>query len=150
MGVMLGITYFVPLLVWCFSAFFDFAFIYFTFYTRCLGVVLGGISVWYFYQIHRTLGNNWSPFLEIRESHELITTGVFRYIRHPMYASLLIGAVSSLFLTANMLVFAVIAMGVGCFIFTRLHDEELLMEKQFGEAYKNYKKNSKRLLPFIW
>jgi protein-S-isoprenylcysteine O-methyltransferase Ste14 len=46
------------------------------------------IGLWLFYRSHADLGTNWSITLEIREQHRLITQGVYRRIRHPMYSAL--------------------------------------------------------------
>ena len=52
-----------------------------------LGVVLMLFALLIFWRAHVDLGLNWSPTLEIRTEHKLITNGIFGYIRHPMYAS---------------------------------------------------------------
>jgi len=51
-----------------------------------LGVVIGVAGLFVFGRAHVDLGFNWSPTLEIREKHELITRGIYGVIRHPMYA----------------------------------------------------------------
>ena len=45
-------------------------------------------SLWLFWRSHADLGQNWSVSLELREGHEVVTHGVYRSIRHPMYASI--------------------------------------------------------------
>ena len=52
-----------------------------------IGTVLLGAAIWLFWRSHRDLGKNWSPSLEISAQQTLITHGVYRTIRHPMYAS---------------------------------------------------------------
>jgi protein-S-isoprenylcysteine O-methyltransferase Ste14 len=52
-----------------------------------VGVVLLAGALFVFWRAHADLGLNWSPSLEIREKHELITRGIYGVIRHPMYAS---------------------------------------------------------------
>src|SRR5262249_44720405 len=49
------------------------------------GAVTFALSLWLFYRTHKELGRNWSVTLEIRERHTLVTSGVYRYVRHPMY-----------------------------------------------------------------
>ena len=46
------------------------------------------LGLWLFFRSHADLGTNWSVTLEVREGHRLITQGVYRRIRHPMYAAL--------------------------------------------------------------
>ena len=50
-----------------------------------IGTVLLGAAIWLFWRSHRDLGKNWSPSLEISAQQTLITHGVYRTIRHPMF-----------------------------------------------------------------
>jgi protein-S-isoprenylcysteine O-methyltransferase Ste14 len=47
-----------------------------------LGATFMTLAVWLFWRSHADLGRNWSPSLELREGHELVTEGVYRYVRH--------------------------------------------------------------------
>src|SRR5688572_22022480 len=51
-----------------------------------LGIIPALGSLWLFWRTHRELGRNWSVSLEVRDKHELVTGGVYRYVRHPMYS----------------------------------------------------------------
>ena len=53
-----------------------------------VGTALIVAAVWLFWRSHADLGRNWSPSLQLREGHTLVTGGVYRSIRHPMYASM--------------------------------------------------------------
>src|SRR5262245_21868566 len=55
--------------------------------TGALCLVLG---LWLFHRLHADLGTNWSITLEVREKHQLVTHGVYRWVRHPMYLALLV------------------------------------------------------------
>ena len=66
-----------------------------------LGVVLMGLALLVFWRSHKDLGLNWSPTLEIRTEHKLITSGIFGYIRHPMYASQWIWVIAQPLLLQN-------------------------------------------------
>src|SRR5689334_17746109 len=52
------------------------------------GVACLAIGLWLFFRSHADLGTNWSVTLELRQQHRLITQGVYRTIRHPMYTAL--------------------------------------------------------------
>ena len=52
-----------------------------------LGAAMFAASLWLFYRVHRELGRNWSDSLEVREQHKLVTDGLYRYVRHPMYTA---------------------------------------------------------------
>jgi protein-S-isoprenylcysteine O-methyltransferase Ste14 len=51
------------------------------------GAVIFAFSLGLFYHTHKELGRNWSVTLEIRERHALVTSGVYRRVRHPMYSA---------------------------------------------------------------
>jgi protein-S-isoprenylcysteine O-methyltransferase Ste14 len=60
-------------------------------------------SLWLFRRSHADPGQNWSVGLEIREGHQLVTKGVYRHIRHPMYASIWLWAFAQEMLLQNWL-----------------------------------------------
>ena len=104
-------------------------------------------SLWLFWRSHVDLGQNWSVSLELREQHELVTQGIYRRIRHPMYASIWLWALAQGLMLPNWLagwgaVPAFLAMYV-----SRLPREEGMMEEKFGEAYREYAKRTGRVLP---
>ena len=110
-----------------------------------VGLIAGAIFV--FWRAHADLGLNWSPTLEIREKHELITRGVYGLIRHPMYASQWLWVIAQPLLLhnwvagfSNLLVFIP-------FYFLRVKAEEKLMLEQFGDGYRSYMKKVGGVLP---
>ena len=103
-----------------------------------LGVVLIVGAVIVFWRAHADLGLNWSPTLEIREKHELITRGIYSVIRHPMYASQWLWAVAQLLLLQNWIAgFSSLVVFIP-FYFLRVKAEEQLMLEQFGDQYRSY------------
>ena len=66
-----------------------------------LGTATFAMALIGFYRTHRDLGRFWSVTLEIRQTHELITTGVYRHVRHPMYAAFLLWAIAQALLLPN-------------------------------------------------
>ncbi|MHC1755104.1 MAG: protein-S-isoprenylcysteine O-methyltransferase [Methanosarcina sp.] len=96
---------------------------------------------------HRALGRNWSPILEIRRGHTLVTGGPYRFIRHPMYAAIfLIGTGVSL-LAANWVVSLSYMLPVIFMYLIRVSDEEEMMRGQFGDEYRDYMRKTGRLVP---
>jgi protein-S-isoprenylcysteine O-methyltransferase Ste14 len=95
------------------------------------------------------LGGNWSKNVVIKKDHELITSGLYKYVRHPIYLGLLM-----LFLGTA------IAIGnLGCILgfvllffsfYIKLKEEENLMIEQFKEKYLDYMKRTKALIPFLF
>jgi Putative protein-S-isoprenylcysteine methyltransferase len=114
---------------------------------RWMGAPLafGGVAmVWW---THRTLGRHWSGILELRENHRLISSGPYRYIRHPMYAGFFMMPVGIALVTANLLV-ALLQIGVTIAMYlARVADEEAMMIDRFGDEYRTYVRQTGRLLP---
>src|SRR4029079_7757517 len=65
------------------------------------GVMCQVIGLWLFYRSHADLGANWSITLEVRVQHRLITQGVYRRIRHPMYLALALYSIGQALVIPN-------------------------------------------------
>jgi protein-S-isoprenylcysteine O-methyltransferase Ste14 len=114
------------------------------------GVVPFSLGLWLFYRSHTDLSTNWSVSLDIRENHELITSGVYRHLRHPMYSAILLQAVGQLLLAPNWIVGSVYLCAFVLMFSLRVGPEEQMLQQQFGGRYETYMRNSHRLIPFIW
>ncbi len=111
------------------------------------GLILMVASILLFYRSHADLGKNWSPTLEIREGHTLVTEGVYRRIRHPMYAAILLFDIAQGLMLPNGLA-GWSALGIFLVLYvTRVPREERLMRDQFGDAYRDYMSRTGRLFP---
>ena len=116
---------------------------------RWLGVALSALGFALVYGSGVALGKQYSADVTIQAGHQLITKGIYRYIRHPRYLGVIalsIG-VSCLFRSWSGLVATVFFLGL---ILYRIKDEEALMHKEFGEAWEAYCDSSWRLLPYIY
>ena len=103
-----------------------------------LGVALITGATIVFWRAHADLGLNWSPTLDIREKHELITRGIYNTIRHPMYASQWLWSVAQILLLQNWIAgFSSLLVFIP-FYFLRVKAEEQLMLEQFGDQYRSY------------
>jgi protein-S-isoprenylcysteine O-methyltransferase Ste14 len=98
----------------------------------------------------RTLGNFFTVNLAIHNDHQLITKGLYRFIRHPSYTGSLLSFVGLGVSFNNWLSLVVIAIPILISFIYRINVEEKLMLQQFGSEYINYKKNTKRLIPLIY
>lgn len=103
-----------------------------------LGVALIGAAIFVFWRAHADLGLNWSPTLEIREKHELITRGIYALIRHPMYASQWLWVVAQPLLLQNWVAGFINLLVFIPFYLLRVRAEEQLMLEQFGDQYRSY------------
>jgi protein-S-isoprenylcysteine O-methyltransferase Ste14 len=114
-----------------------------------LGAVIMGASLWLFWRSHTDLGQNWSVSLEIRKKHELVTQGVYRYIRHPMYASIWLWGIAQGMLLQNWLAGWSVVPVFAVMYFLRTPREEQMMCETFGEQYRDYMRKTGRLFPRI-
>ncbi|MFI5013400.1 MAG: methyltransferase family protein [Hyphomicrobiales bacterium] len=96
----------------------------------------------------RHLGRNWSGAVALKREHALIRSGPYRFVRHPIYAGLLLAILGSAVAFGEWrgllgLAFAFIA------IIHRVRAEDALMSETFGEEYRDYRRHTKALLPFL-
>ena len=114
------------------------------------GLVVEVLFLALFYASHRQLGRNWSVTLEIRNNHRLVTDGLYRYVRHPMYSSFWLWAIAQAFLLPNWVAGFSGIVGVGLLYFARVGAEEALMQKSFGDEYRSYAARTGRVVPRIF
>ena len=112
-----------------------------------VGAALMTLAVWLFWRSHADLGRNWSPSLQLREGHVLVTEGVYRHVRHPMYASEWLWVIAQVLLLQNW-----VAGWAGLALFTplcvlRVPREERMMLDHFGEEYRAYIDRTGRVVP---
>ncbi|MBE0539011.1 MAG: isoprenylcysteine carboxylmethyltransferase family protein [Ignavibacterium sp.] len=137
---------FIPL-IWLFTPFLNDFKIDFPAWLRIVGTVISIVSLFYFHNIHKTLGANWSPTLEIRKGHQLIKTGPFLRIRHPMYFQIWLWTISQVLIVSNLFAgfSGIIAWSILYFI--RVPKEEKMMIDYFGDEYVAYIKQTGRVFP---
>jgi len=112
-----------------------------------IGTLLLAAAVWLFWRAHRDLGANWSPSLEIGARQTLVTEGVYRAIRHPMYASQFLYGIAQALLLQNWI--AGLA-GLVAFLpmyLVRVPREEQMMIDHFCDAYRAYRARTGRIVP---
>lgn len=115
-----------------------------------LGIEFLVVGLWLFHRSHRDLGTNWSPSLEVRESHRLVREGVYRKVRHPMYTSLLFFSVGQALVLPNAVAGSAYLLAMALMIALRLGPEERMMLDAFGAEYEAYRSRTKRLVPGVW
>ena len=111
------------------------------------GAVTMVIALWLFWRAHVDLGLNWSITLEMRKGHELIVHGVYRRIRHPMYAAIFLFAVDQALLLQNWLAGWAGFVTVAILYLVRTPREERMMCEFFGDQYRDYMQRTGRLWP---
>jgi protein-S-isoprenylcysteine O-methyltransferase Ste14 len=115
-----------------------------------LGTLVFALSLWLFHATHRELGRNWSISLKLRDDHKLVETGVYRYVRHPMYTAFWLWAIAQCLLLPNWIAGPAGLVGFGTLFFGRVGREEMLMLETFGENYRDYMRTTARIVPWIY
>jgi protein-S-isoprenylcysteine O-methyltransferase Ste14 len=113
---------------------------------RWVGFALGLASLALWTWTQAALGKEWSPQLQLREEHHLVTTGPYARVRHPLYTAMFGWGTALALVTANW-VFVVLAVAVIAGLFTRVPKEEQMMIEEFGEEYRAYMKRTGRFFP---
>ena len=109
------------------------------------GITLAGIV--FFAWCHQALGVNWTAVLALSDQQELVTSGPYKAIRHPMYTAFFLIGIGFFLLSANFLVALIYLTPLTVMYFARVNPEEQMMLERFGETYREYMQHSGRLLP---
>ena len=112
-----------------------------------LGAILIIFALVIFWRAHADLGLNWSPSLEIRTEHKLITNGIFGYIRHPMYASQWVWVIAQPLLLQNWIAGFLNLLVFIPFYILRVRAEEQMMLDTFGDEYREYMNKTGAVFP---
>jgi protein-S-isoprenylcysteine O-methyltransferase Ste14 len=103
-----------------------------------------GVAIW----ARVCLGRNWSPGPAVKEQPELVTSGPYAYVRHPIYSGVMLAALGAA-LTGYL--FGIGLFILACVIFlSRIRQEEAIMRDLFPDAYPAYQARTKALIPFVW
>jgi protein-S-isoprenylcysteine O-methyltransferase Ste14 len=143
------IGYFLPL-IWAVSPVLSFGD-----YPLHVGAFAAGgvclvVGLWVFHRSHVDLGTNWSVTLEIRERHQLVTHGVYRSVRHPMYSAFLLYSTGQALVVPNWLAGPSYLLAMAILFAFRVGAEEQMMLETFGNEYAAYMAKTKRLVPGVW
>jgi|SRR5688572_29462560 len=142
-----GIGGFCVPLIYVFSPVLSFADYSLPLWCGVLGTALLVVGDWLFWRSHKDLGVNWSPTLEIRHSHELVTHGIYSRIRHPMYSSLWLLVTAQAMILPNYVAGFSGIIPFAALYFLRVRMEERMMAGEFGEEYAQYCQRTGRLVP---
>jgi protein-S-isoprenylcysteine O-methyltransferase Ste14 len=96
-----------------------------------------------------TLWRFYSSTLVIREDHQLITHGLYRYTRHPIYLGVIM-AMIGIPVIASSLYGLLVMLGMIPIFLNRIRMEERLLTEEFGDAYRAYQETTSKLVPFIY
>jgi protein-S-isoprenylcysteine O-methyltransferase Ste14 len=111
-----------------------------------LAVFLLGLALAVWARVY--IGRNWGMPMTEKAEPELVTTGPYHTIRHPIYSGMILAMIGTTIAVSLYWLIAVALLG-GYFIYSAVM-EERYMVKRFPEAYSRYKRSSKMLIPFIF
>lgn len=103
-----------------------------------------GFAVW----ARVYLGRNWGMPMSLRQGHELVTSGPYAYVRHPIYTGLMLAMIGSA-VTEGLLWLLLFAFYFAYFL-VGARTEEKMMVAQFPDAYPAYRRRTKMLIPFVF
>ncbi len=103
--------------------------------------------IWLFVKALKDLGKWWVPGQELKEDLELVKTGAYFYVRHPMYTALLGISACQIFMIQNWIAGPISVLLVTPFCIYQIKREEFLLIKFFGDDYRDYIRNTGMLWP---
>lgn len=119
-------------------------------WTRWVGVVLGVLAVPGAYWVFTSLGRNVSETVLTKQSHQLVTSGPYRWIRHPLYTNGIALLLAIGLMAANWFILGFTLIGLAAIQFVVVPLEERALMTTFGEAYRDYMRTTGRLLPLVF
>ena len=111
-----------------------------------LGLVLAGAGVAFAIWARWHLGRNWSAVVSIREQHDLIRTGPYRAVRHPIYTGLLLAIMATVLIVGEfrgLLAFAIVLAS----FYLKARKEDAWLAREFGETFESHAKRTGMFLP---
>jgi protein-S-isoprenylcysteine O-methyltransferase len=115
---------------------------------RIIGIILTAAGIAIAIWARRHLGRNWSGRPTMKVGHELVTSGPYRFVRHPIYTGMLAALLGTVFAVGPtwLIVFIVFS-----YVFIwRIGVEERYMTELFPDQYPAYRARTRALIPFVW
>jgi protein-S-isoprenylcysteine O-methyltransferase Ste14 len=111
-----------------------------------VGLCLAGFGFAIWARMH--LGRNWGMPMSLRQGHELVTSGPYAYVRHPIYTGILLAMLGSA--VARSLVWLLLFLLAFAYFLFSARTEEKMMLAQFPNAYPAYRRRTRMLIPFVF
>jgi protein-S-isoprenylcysteine O-methyltransferase Ste14 len=113
-----------------------------------IGIVLCATGIAFAIWARRHLGRNWGMPMSLQEGHELVTTGPYARVRHPIYTGILLAMLGSA-LAVGAAWFLPFLIFCAYFVYSAKTEEKLMIQ-QFPNEYPAYQARTKMLVPFVW
>ena len=115
-------------------------------WVKGLGLALAALGVFIACWSRQILGRNWSSVVQLKQDHDLVDSGPYRYVRHPIYTGLLLAFVGTALKVGDWRGLIAVAIVLVSF-WRKLRVEERWLTEQFGPAYVAYMQRTKALIP---
>jgi hypothetical protein len=116
---------------------------------RWIGLALTAAGLLFTVWARAHLGRNWSGIITLKSDHELIRTGPYAYVRHPIYTGMLLAALGSALAANRFDAMLGVCLVLLAFVI-KLRREESLLTQEFGDHYHAFKREVPALIPFIY
>jgi len=116
---------------------------------RWPGLVLAGLGFALIFWSGVALGKMYSAEVTIQKNHQLVTSGLYRYIRHPRYLGVIFVAIG-LSLLFRSWIGLIVSIPLLVVLLSRIKDEEAVLYEEFGLEWDAYRKQSWRLIPYLY
>jgi protein-S-isoprenylcysteine O-methyltransferase Ste14 len=103
-----------------------------------------GFAIW----ARVLLGTNWSGMVTVKEGHELMRSGPYAIVRHPIYTGALVGMAGTAIVWGEVRCFLAVAIAAATF-WRKLQVEEIFLTEVFGEQYRRYRREVRALVPWL-
>ncbi len=120
-----------------------------TLYTGMAGLLLTASGILFAIWARFNLGTNWSGVVTLKEDHELITTGAYSITRNPIYTGFIVAIAGKAIIAGDVRHFLFLAI-ISLALLFKINTEEKLLSEHFGDAFTEYKRTTKKLIPFIY
>src|SRR3989475_11570279 len=113
---------------------------------RDLGVALVGLGILLMIWARRHLGHYWSDKVEIKTNHQLISTGPYGRLRHPIYTGMLLGIAGTALAVGEWRGLAAFVLLLTNYVI-KARKEECILPQKFGTAFQEYQRRTGFLIP---
>ena len=113
---------------------------------EALGAGIAALGIAFAIWARRHLGENWSATITLKEGHELIRSGPYRHIRHPIYTGMLTGLAGTALALGEYRALLSLAIAVSAFYFKARKEERYLVQ-EFGDGFREHREHTGMFLP---